>query len=565
VKREFSGLAGLKLALVMVVIAGLALALAGPVRAAAAGPSTPLTVTPTLKTGPRTDGHTVVWLEGNVLKAENLSDQTVTDVVTLKTRQAIKQFDMDGSYVIWEQYDSACAGACDGPVYGQNLATGQTFRVSPEAYGRNIAVSGNYAVYVTDVPGPNNFGEGIRVRNLATLADPVTVCILYAIEGALSFDGDRLLWGQTLASYQTGTGKERWQLVTMRLDDASPTVLDQADFDDYGTLNLGGWDLKGDLAVYSVNQQLRAVNLATGERRLITDPARRPAQNPTTNGRYIFWEDPRNFNADSPLSYPQALQGYDFPNGSYLGNVVPTGNNSNPRSRGDLLVWNSGDAATRQMVAAPLAGLLPNALQPANRTADYTYFPQTGHNLGGNFKAYWAKNGGLNVFGYPTTDEFQELNRDTGQIFTVQYFERQRFEYHPENKGTPYEVLLGRLGADEAQRRGFTNNPPFRPAKNSGQAHCRFFPETQHNVCNSFMDYWQAHGLDLSDPGNSYRESLALFGLPLSEPFTDPASGVTVQYFERAIFEHHPENQGTGFEVLLSLLGNQALKNRAWQ
>jgi len=31
----------------------------------------------------------------------------------------------------------------------------------------------------------------------------------------------------------------------------------------------------------------------------------------------------------------------------------------------------------------------------------------------------------------------------------VQYFERQRFEYHPEYGGTRYEVLLGRLGAEQ--------------------------------------------------------------------------------------------------------------------
>src|SRR5262249_29825445 len=35
---------------------------------------------------------------------------------------------------------------------------------------------------------------------------------------------------------------------------------------------------------------------------------------------------------------------------------------------------------------------------------------------------------------------------------TVQYFERNRFEYHPENKGTQYEVLLGLLGT---QKGGF--------------------------------------------------------------------------------------------------------------
>jgi hypothetical protein len=33
-----------------------------------------------------------------------------------------------------------------------------------------------------------------------------------------------------------------------------------------------------------------------------------------------------------------------------------------------------------------------------------------------------------------------------GQTVLVQWFERARFEYHPENKA-PYDVLLGRLGS----------------------------------------------------------------------------------------------------------------------
>ena len=54
-------------------------------------------------------------------------------------------------------------------------------------------------------------------------------------------------------------------------------------------------------------------------------------------------------------------------------------------------------------------------------------------------------------------------------------------------------------------------------------------------VCGSFLCYWQMHGLEFGDPGVSYREALALFGLPISEEFTDPATGITVQYFERAL------------------------------
>ncbi len=71
---------------------------------------------------------------------------------------------------------------------------------------------------------------------------------------------------------------------------------------------------------------------------------------------------------------------------------------------------------------------------------DCMAFPETGHTISGKFLNYWKANGGLAIFGYPISDEYTENGR------TVQYFERQRFELHPENAGTPYEVQLGLLG-----------------------------------------------------------------------------------------------------------------------
>ena len=74
------------------------------------------------------------------------------------------------------------------------------------------------------------------------------------------------------------------------------------------------------------------------------------------------------------------------------------------------------------------------------------YFEATGHTLGGTFLTYWNRYGGLPVFGYPLSEEFQELSTTDGKTYTVQYFERARFESHPEYAGTPNEVLLGLLG-----------------------------------------------------------------------------------------------------------------------
>ena len=65
---------------------------------------------------------------------------------------------------------------------------------------------------------------------------------------------------------------------------------------------------------------------------------------------------------------------------------------------------------------------------------------------------YWQQHGGLPVYGYPISEAFQEVSPNDGKTYLVQYFERQRFEYHPENKGTRFEVLLGRLGAEQVKR-----------------------------------------------------------------------------------------------------------------
>src|SRR5690606_15485474 len=85
----------------------------------------------------------------------------------------------------------------------------------------------------------------------------------------------------------------------------------------------------------------------------------------------------------------------------------------------------------------PQPGNAPPAFAPVPAPADgRAYFPETGHTLGGAFRDYWQRNGGLPVFGYPTSEEFVETGAD-GVPYTVQYFERHRFEFHPEN-AAPY-------------------------------------------------------------------------------------------------------------------------------
>ena len=80
--------------------------------------------------------------------------------------------------------------------------------------------------------------------------------------------------------------------------------------------------------------------------------------------------------------------------------------------------------------------------QPANNCQS---FAQTGHTLCGRFLTYWQAHGGLAQNGYPISEEFTETSDLNGKPYTVQYFERAVFEYHPENQ-PPYDVLLSQLG-----------------------------------------------------------------------------------------------------------------------
>jgi Tol biopolymer transport system component len=182
-------------------------------------------------------------------------------------------------------------------------------------------------------------------------------------------------------------------------------------------------------------------------------------------------------------------------------------------------------------------------------------FAETNYCIEGRIREFWEQNGGLDVFGFPITPQVNQTIE--GVERPVQWFERNRLELHAEN-ARPYDVLLGRLGADvlEQQGRNWFAFPTSEP-----QQGCRYFAETGHNICEPFLGAWRSEGLEFDgQPGTSEAESLALFGMPLSDAQMEVVEGNSymVQYFERARFEHHPDNP-PNFQVLLGLLGTEVL------
>lgn len=182
----------------------------------------------------------------------------------------------------------------------------------------------------------------------------------------------------------------------------------------------------------------------------------------------------------------------------------------------------------------------------ADRKSGSMTFAETGHSLGGVFLDYWRRNGGLAQFGFPISEELTEPDPNSGRARTVQYFERNRFEYFPENEGTPYVVQLGRLGETQLLNQGIRwQAQPLNPQTPSG---CRRFPQTRRLLCSPFRAYWEQRG------------GLSMYGAPLTDAYYE--NGRLVQYFERNRFEYHPEYASTPYEVLLGLLGNELFTSR---
>jgi hypothetical protein len=164
------------------------------------------------------------------------------------------------------------------------------------------------------------------------------------------------------------------------------------------------------------------------------------------------------------------------------------------------------------------------------------YIPETGHWITNDFlTTYQSVSDPQAIFGYPITDAF--MNVTSGRL--VQYFQRALFELRPENPAE-LRVEIKVLGEYLYQKGDVLPIPLNFPA-------CQYFPETEHQICYAFLDFFKANG------------GIAQFGYPISE--IEIHSGRLVQYFQRACFEWHPEF-APGKRVTLADLGLRYFYNQ---
>ncbi len=168
-------------------------------------------------------------------------------------------------------------------------------------------------------------------------------------------------------------------------------------------------------------------------------------------------------------------------------------------------------------------------VSPALAQQDGRYYSETGHTLDARFVGYYDDHGGLEILGYPITAAFV----DPLSGFLIQYTQNARLEYVPGRPGNEATVKLRPLGELLG---GWEAALPRSQLSFGGDPGCRFYPESGHNVCHAFLDYYESHG------------GPWLFGYPISEFRLE--NDRIVQYFQGFRLDWHPDSiQGHNVQV----------------
>lgn len=182
--------------------------------------------------------------------------------------------------------------------------------------------------------------------------------------------------------------------------------------------------------------------------------------------------------------------------------------------------------------ATLVASLAPQVASVAGAQSNCSgvFFNETNHCLQEPFLSYWQQNGGLPIFGYPLTEAKTE-HTELGPR-QVQWFERQRMEFHPGN-APEWQILLGRIGAElhDQHNSGIWVTPEDPQwGKNifaALVADARSRPDSMRNI-----------GLVLSNHAHNVGQPVLY-------------NGVWVVFFERAVAEWHVNLENSSSSTIL--------------
>lgn len=184
------------------------------------------------------------------------------------------------------------------------------------------------------------------------------------------------------------------------------------------------------------------------------------------------------------------------------------------------------NAARRTAILLFVLILVLTGWGPAKaQSSDVLFFPETGHNVKGDFLHYYnsVRDPKL-LFGYPITEQITSKDGKT-----VQYFQRVRFELRTDLAQRVQLTPVGQATYKTGSQQLSINNSQG----------CELFP-TGFRVCFAFLDFYKLNN------------GAAQFGNPIS-PF-EYHENLIVQYFEGARFEWRADRP-EGQRVVLTDLG----------
>src|SRR5579875_299650 len=385
----------------------------------------------------RTDGRTIVSVGPSESEPFTVIDVQPVNGASPTTIGSGNDFvgspDVSGNLVVWSEAPGNLVNATYSNIREENLRTSSIVDVTSNqtnVFDDSPSISGSRVAWVRTISGASGQASySLMTTDLKTSAAPVVVATTSSERYERpSISGNLIVWTQD--------GQSASDPSTLWGDYAGSAPFAIATGS--GGNVVSGGDVGGSNVVYGLGSQVHLVNVAVpGSDRVISNDG----DSPTTDGRYVFW----HVELTNDGNLEDLIRGYDIETNSYIAPPALAEMNIEPWTRGGVLVWTNDT----DIEAEAIQSFLPSAQQPnpGKTSPNWTFYPQTGHYLSYGFRDFWQTNGGLPIFGYPLTEEF-----DQGGL-TVQYLERQRFEYHPNNPA-PYQVELGLLGSEDAAARG---------------------------------------------------------------------------------------------------------------